>query len=391
MQTSTSRFIKRNANRRALTRSSALRLPVLAPVLLAAITVGNAYAATYAYVPNQGNGTASVIDTSSQTQTSLIAGMGTDYSAAVAPNGSIAYVADFTGNRIFPINTTTNIAGTAITVGTSPVNVTFSSDSATAYVSNYNANSISVVNVAGGTVTTTVAAVCPAGAANPIQSIFNGAKLLIVCNGATSKVISMDTSAGNALTTLATVGNTAYNIAISTASGFGYVSNYGGGNVSKFDLNTGVTTTYTSTGVNSPLGLAVTPDGSKIFVGDYGGNNLIVMSPNGAISTTLNLGAHIAGIGMSSTGSVLYVPLRGLAAGIKVINTSTNTVTGTIANPGADAEVIWGNFLGNVAAPSAPGGPTSIPTLSEWGLITLAALLAMLGLRHVRAKDLLRV
>ena len=46
------------------------------------------------------------------------------------------------------------------------------------------------------------------------------------------------------------------------------------------------------------------------------------MSPTGAIIATLNLGGNIAGIGMSSTGSVLYVPLKIYGVGIKVIDTS---------------------------------------------------------------------
>ncbi|MBU0594524.1 MAG: YncE family protein [Gammaproteobacteria bacterium] len=331
---------------------------IFGAALLTVFAVGNVNAALYAYVPNSGNQTASAIDTSTQTQTTVISGMGTTYSAAVAPNGSVAYVADFSNNRIFPINTTTNTAGAAIAVGTNPVNVTFSSDSTKAYVSNYGANSISVVDVASGTVSTTVAAVCPN---TPVQTTFHGAKLLIVCNSSPSTVRIMDTANGNALSDLATVGNSAYNIAISTTSGFGYVTNYGAASVSKFDLTTGATTTYPATGVNNPLGLAVTPDGSKIFIGDYSGNNLIVMDPNGNISATMNMGGQIAGIGRSSNGSVMYVPIKGLATGIKVINASSNTVTGTIANPGANPQLIWGDFLGNVAAPAtaAPSAPVN--------------------------------
>ncbi len=353
-------------HKRVADNSSPSLLPAMAKLgcalgLLAGLG-GSALAGTFAYIPNQGNSSASVIDTGTQTQTTVITALGTTYSAAVAPNGSVAYVADFAGNRVWPINTSTNVKGTAISTGNSPVNVTFSPDSSTAYTSNYSANSISVIDVASGTVTTTVASVCPAGAAQPLQSVFNGTNLLIVCNGATSKVISMDTTAGNALTTLATVGNTAYNIAISTASGFGYVSNYGGGNVSKFDLTTGTVTNYATTGVNNPLGLAVTPDGSKIYVADYSGNNLIVMNPSGTITKTLNMGANLPGIGMSKNGTVLYVPRKGLGAGIQVIDTSTDTVVNTIANPGANPQVIWGDFLGNVTAQSTVAPATPAPT-----------------------------
>ena len=360
-----------------------MRLLIALSALLAAT---NTYAAVFAYVPNTTNGTVSVIDTTTQTQTTLLTGMGSPYSAAVAPNGSVAYVVDFDSSRIIPINTTTNAAGTPIGVGVYPVNVTFTSNSATAYVSNWGANSISVVDVAGGTVLSTTSTVC-GGGGQPVQSTFNGAKLLIVCSGAPSTVVSMDTASSNALTTLATVGNEAYNIAISTASGFGYVTNWGAASVSKFDLTTGATTTYPTTGVVSPLGVAVKPDGSKVYIGDYGGNNLIVMTPTGTIGTTLDLGQRNAGLGMSSNGSVIYAPLQGTANGIKVINTTSDTVTNTIANPGAQPYAIWGDFLGNVAAPAAAQTTTtSVPTLTEWGMMVLAGLMALLGIREMRRR-----
>ena len=321
---------------------------------LALAMLGQAHAAGVVYVPNSDSNSASVIDTSSQTQTALIPGMGNTYSAVIAPNGSLAYVADFYNNRIFPINTATHTAGPAIAVGSNPVNVTFSANSATAYVSNYSGDSISVIDVASATVASTVAGVCAGG--QPVESVFQGTDLLLVCVGSPSAVRRMDTANGNALSTLATVGNSAYSIAISSASGFGYVANYGGGSVSKFDLTTGATTTYPTTGLANPIHVRVTPDGSQILVGDYSSNNLIFMNPNGGVSATLNLGAPIAGIGLSANGALAYVPLQGLAKGIKVIDIASRTVIATIANPGANPRLILGDFLGSVASST----PTSV-------------------------------
>ncbi len=192
----------------------------------------------------------------------------------------------------------------------------------------------------------------------------------------------MDTSASNTLTPLATVQNYAYNIAISTASGFGYVANFQSGSVSKFDLTTGATTHYLTTGVTRPLGLAVTPDGNKIYVADWIGSNLIVMNPSGTILSTLNLGGPIGGLGMFSDGSVIYAPLLGLAASIKVINTATDAVTATIANPGATPDGIFGNFLANVSA-----APAAIPTLSQWAMILMAGLMGLFAYLRMRRQS----
>ena len=197
----------------------------------------------------------------------------------------------------------------------------------------------------------------------------------------------MDTSASNAVTPLATVQNDAYTIAISTASGFGYVANFQSGSVSKFDLTTGATTHYPTTGVSNPNGLAVTPDGNKIYVADYSGLNLIVMNPSGTILSTLNLGGPIGGLGMFSDGSVIYAPLIGLAAGIKVINTATDAVTATIANPGATPDAIVGNFLANVSAYAAPAAPAAIPTLSQWAMILMAGLMGLFAYLRMRRQS----
>ena len=322
---------------------------------------GSVLAGTTVYIPNGSSGDSSVVNTSTRTQTSTVTGLGSNYSTAISPNGNVAYAASYFANAVYPINTTTNAVGTAITVGSGPTNVTFSSNSALVYVSNRLSNSISVIDVSTGALSSTiptVTSVCP-GTTRPFQSVFHGTKLLIACKaesaGNPSKVMSMNTAASNALTELATVQNSAYNIAISALSGFGYVTNYDSNSISKFDLTTGVTTHYPTTGVTTPLGLAVTPDGSKIYVGGQTGSNLIVMDPNGAVLTTLNLGGTaIAGLGMSSNGSVIYAPLVGTGAGIKVISTATDVVTATIANPGARVDIIWGDFLGNVSINTAP-------------------------------------
>ena len=366
---------------------ASLTRTIAAAVLMSGV-FGSVLAGTTAYIPGY-IGDISVVDTSTQTQTTLLTGLGTNFSISVSPNGTVAYATDYTGNVVNPINTTTNVVGTPIAVGLGPVNVTFSSDSAFAYVSNYSGNSISVINVSTGTVSTTVTGICPSGApsGSPVQSVFHGAKLLVVCSDSPSVVRSMDTSASNALTTLATVEDYAYNIAISTSSGFGYVTNYNSGSVSKFDLTSGAATHYPTTGVNSPLGLAVTPDGNKIYVADHSGSNLIVMNPSGSVLSTLNLGGPIAGIGISSNGAEIYAPLQGIAAGIKVINTATDAVTATIANPGASAYTIWGDFLRNVSAGAAPAAPAAIPTLSEWAIILMASLMGLFAFARIRRQS----
>ena len=50
-----------------------------------------------------------------------------------------------------PITVATNTPGTAITVGTSPIGVTFSPDGTKAYVANYAGNTVTPITVATNT------------------------------------------------------------------------------------------------------------------------------------------------------------------------------------------------------------------------------------------------
>jgi YVTN family beta-propeller protein len=227
---------------------------------------------------------------------------GATYSSALSPAGTVAYAAVFNGNQVIPIDTSTNTAGTPIGVGLGPVNVTFFPDGSTAYVS----NSPSAVRI-------------------------------------------MNTSTF-AISDVVTVGNGAYNLTISLDANLLYVSNWGANTVSAVDLNTNIVTA-TIVGLVAPLGIAITPDGSKVLVGDWSSNNLnIIDTTTNTISNTLNMGAEMAGLGMSSNGSVLYVVFKGVDAGISVFDIVTETVSTTIATTGTNGWAIWGDFLGNVAA-----------------------------------------
>src|ERR1044072_3058822 len=75
---------------------------------------------------------------------------------ARAATSHTAYVANANDNSLRPIDTTTNVAGTAISVGSAPVAVAIAPDARTAYVANSGANSISVVDTATDAVTTTI-------------------------------------------------------------------------------------------------------------------------------------------------------------------------------------------------------------------------------------------
>jgi YVTN family beta-propeller protein len=69
---------------------------------------------------------------------------------AITPNGATAYVADFAGNAVSPINTATNAAGTPIRVARGPGLLAITPDGVTAYVTS-RSGSVSLINTATNT------------------------------------------------------------------------------------------------------------------------------------------------------------------------------------------------------------------------------------------------
>ena len=78
-----------------------------------------------------------------------------------APDGTRAYVTNFNSNTVSVINTATNTVIATIPVGSGPQGVAVSPDSTRAYVTNFNSNTVSVINTA----TNTVIAMTPVGSA----------------------------------------------------------------------------------------------------------------------------------------------------------------------------------------------------------------------------------
>src|SRR2546427_429821 len=75
---------------------------------------------------------------------------------AVAPSGAFAYVANFTANNVAVIDTATNTVLTTVPVGSGQRGVAITPNGAVAYVANSTSNDIAVINTATNTVAATV-------------------------------------------------------------------------------------------------------------------------------------------------------------------------------------------------------------------------------------------
>ena len=101
-----------------------------------------------------------------------------------------------------------------------------------------------------------------------------------------------------------------------------------------------------------------------------------------------------AGVGMNRAASAFGVPIGYVAntpLGISTATWSGQTLASLGITPGTYVWT-WGagptadSFTLIVNAPPAPAAATSVPTLSEWGTISLAAMLALWGFAAVRRR-----
>ena len=263
------------------------------------------------YITNTGSHSVSVINTASNTVISTIplvdftTGVGyilTDFDyvpvagaptgIAVSPDGKHVYVANsgiaytinstdnsghITGKTdiyiIYVIDTTTGEVG-MLSLGRNPTGLCVSSDGTLLYVSDFDSNIISVINVQQS---------------HPVRPI--------VISGSSDPIVS------------AGVADVVTNIAEPTDH-----------------------TTSVNPGMTSPYIMALTPDGSRIYVTNvnYGTVTAINTATN-TIAATINVGQGPHGICISPDGSKVYVASV-ITNSVAVISTATNSVIQTYSS-----------------------------------------------------------
>lgn len=183
----------------------------------------------------------------------------------------------------------------AITVGSSPTSIAITPDGASAYVTNYGSNTVSVINLSTDTVTHNI----PVGI-NPVS------------------------------------------IAISPDGQFAYVANYRDGNqsntsVSRINLATREVTPITHPSIIGPRFVLFSPDGSEAYVSNQNGNSIQVIRTSDdavreiplPVEVRTEFGSDAQDMAISSDGSTLYVshPARG---SVTIIDLETESVVGSI-------------------------------------------------------------
>lgn len=265
-----------------------------------------------------------------------------------------------------------------------------------AYIPNSDNNNVSVIDTA--TNPPRVAATVLAGT-NPrgVASVGKTSETLTFITNFGSDNVSVIRTFSDALTTNVvfekvrdiSVGRNPYGIAVDPAGTFAYVTNSGGGSVSKIDLGNYSVTATIPVGSN-PIGIVVSPDGSKVYaVNSSSGTVSVISAADNTNIITVAVGNNPFGAAVNPAGTFVYVTNSG-GNSISVIKTADNSVitkldfhlatpSGVAVNPTGTPVYITNFSSGTVSFFDANSNTFSSPNIGV-GINPIGVSLSMEGM-----------
>ncbi|HTZ23815.1 MAG TPA: protein kinase [Streptosporangiaceae bacterium] len=253
----------------------------------------------------------------------------------LAPTPTTAYVANYNDNTVTPIDLATGSTGTPIQVGNSPAAIAITPDGKTAYVADLYGNTVTPVDLVTGSVGSPI----QVGVGPDAIAITPDGKTAYVANGKGNgdTVRPIDLATGSVGSPIQ-VGSDPDAIAITPDGKTAYVANMYGNTVTPIDLATGSAGTPIQVGSN-PDAIAITPDGKTAYVANFSDDTVTPIDlATGSAGTPIRVGIGPAAIAITSDGKTAYVANLGGTTGVTPIDLATGRVGTTI--PGRDCDAI---------------------------------------------------
>jgi len=283
----------------------------------------------------------------------LLLAVGMPGSAAAATSWT-AYVTNYNSDTVTPIDMATNTAGTPITVGDDPFAVAITPDGKTAYVANDGSTTVTPIDIATNTAGTAISV----GNVPDAVAITPDGRTAYVANAGSNNVTPIDIATNTAGTAIP-VGAEPDAIAITPDGKTAYVANSGGATVTPIDIATNTAGTAIPVGTE-PEAIAITPDGKTAYVANQTNNNVtpIDIAANTA-GTAIPVGTYPQAIAITPDGKTAYVANAG-GATVTPIDVATNT---------AETAIPAGNGPSGVAI--TPDGKTAYVSNQTTKSVTL--------------------
>ena len=246
-----------------------------------------------------------------------------------SPAPSYAYITNFNSNTISVINTANNTVAATVNVRKNPYGIAVSPDGTRIYVTNVNygySGTVSVIDTAINEVTATVdlgKKYSPCGVAvKP-----DGTKVYVAdrdING-----VSVIDTATNTVTARVPVGTNPLGVTVTPDGTKVYVTNRYSNNVSVIDTSTNTVTATVKVGLG-PCEVTFNPAGTNLYVANSESNAISVIDTGSNIVTaTVPVGKWPMGIAVNPDGTKVYVANSG-SNNVSVIDTANNTVVATV-------------------------------------------------------------
>ena len=251
--------------------------------------------------------------------------------AGAAP---FAYVTNYENNTVSVIDTATNKVTSTVPVGSGPEGIAVTPDGKKVYVANNDSNSVSVIDTATNSVIANI------NSASGLYGFYNPYGVAVSPDGTKIYVANQDhdtvsviDAATNTVTGIVDVGSTPCGIALSPDGKKLYVANLDDNTVSVINAATNmgpaISTATVAVG-SSPNEVAVTPDGKKVYVTNSDSNTTSVIdTATNTVTATLTGVIGPAGVAVTPDGKKVYVANQDDDT-VSVIDTANNTVTATV-------------------------------------------------------------
>jgi YVTN family beta-propeller protein len=357
-------------------------------VTLVAFWAARGDAEPFAYVPNSGDGTVSVIDTATDTVAAIVGVGRSPFGVAIDPSGRSVYISNQGDASISRIDTRTNTATTIASIA--GYGLAVSADGQFLYIAEF--AQVSVLSTATSAVVRTISVAGLGGAfrANePNAIVLGGGERLFRVTTSDDEacfaqilgchlvlLIADPTTGGAAGNPQTGVGAAVQAIALDPSGGLLYtVYRTDTHDLGDTDVVNGTIVGEPHGGITSqPLqdggfGVAVDPTGERIFATE--GRNraptpgalVIIDAQANRITDHIPVGASPGGVALNAAGTRAYVVNTGDNT-VSVLNTESKTVVDTIRVGGAP--IALGQFVGPGVAVATPTvTPSATPTSSR--------------------------
>ncbi|WP_084196023.1 YncE family protein [Streptosporangium amethystogenes] len=284
-----------------------------------------------AYTANRGNRTVSVIDTVKGATTATVqvatSGWASPSDVAVSPDGTRAYAANPDSRSVSVIDTATNTVTATVALAAAGTTLAVSPDGKKVYVTGQGTGSVTVIDTATNTVSTKILVV---GYEN--MAVTPNGSRLYVSQWSERSVAVIDTTTNKLITTVPTNGG-CQGLAAHPDGTRVYVA--GNEARSVFVINTATNAITHSIGVGTPpTCVAVNPNGSGVYVGCEDGPVSLIDSIGNKVVATVPI-FDVTALAVAPNGTFVYAPDFSTHT-LSVVDTTSNTVTGTVtvgANP----------------------------------------------------------